>query len=337
MKELKNDFKANKFKPVYLIYGDEPYLIRYYANLFTERLLTDSILNKDIFEGKDFEVDQLINAAETLPFLSQYRLVYVKDSGFAAPGRKDVTEALAKYLPNIPDTTIMIFVETTVDKRSRLYKQIASTGCAAECTIPGESELVRWVTNIFKKKGKGIDPQTARLLLATVPKGMDIVYSEADKLGDFVGDRSVITPEDIREVCVKSLEARIFDLIGALCNGQTEKALVQYHNMLAAKEQPLMVLTMMARQFRMILQCKACAAKSQTAFQNEIAATLGMRDFMVKECLRQGQNFTNQRLLEALADCQNTDIRIKTGLMDGELGVELLIIRYSIPAHKGSV
>lgn len=327
MKEIKNDFKVNKFKPVYLIYGDEPYMVRYYANLFTERLLSDPMMNRDIFEGKDFEIDQAINAADTLPFLSEYRLVYIKDSGLVAPGRKDDTETLAKYLPSIPDSTIMIFVETTADKRSRLYKQIVAVGRAVECKIPTETELIRWVTNIFKKKGKQIDQKTARMLIATTPKGMDTVYAEADKLGDFVGDRTVITPDDIQVVCTKSLEARIFDLVGALCSGETEKALVQYHNMLAAKEQPLMVLAMMARQFRMVLKCRVCIEKRMP--QNEIAAVLGLHGFIVKECMGQAQNYSSGRLLEALLDCQDTDIRIKTGLIDGELGVELLIVRYS--------
>ncbi|MCL2420271.1 MAG: DNA polymerase III subunit delta [Defluviitaleaceae bacterium] len=328
MKDLKNDFKTNNFKSVYLLYGEEAYMMRYYANLFTERLLSDVMMNRASFEGKDFEIDAVMDAADTLPFLSDYRLVYIKDSQLLAVGRKDDTEALAKYLPTIPESTIMIFVETAVDKRNRLYKQIASQGRAVELTIPGESELIKWVTNIFKKKGKDIQPHTARLLLNTVPKGMDAVYAEADKLGDYVGERALITPEDIQMVCTKSLEARIFDLVGAVCSGLTEKALVQYHNMLVMKEQPLMVLAMMARQFRLILQCKACAEKQMR--QPEIASKLGLRDFIVRECLKQGQNFTTQRLVEALSDCQDTDSRIKTGLMDGELGVELLIVQYSV-------
>jgi len=328
MKELKNDFKTNNFKSVYLLYGEESYLMRYYANLFTEQLLSDAMMNRASFEGKDFEIDAVMDAADTLPFLSDYRLVYVKDSQLLAVGRKDDTEALAKYLPTIPESTIMIFVETAVDKRNRLYKQIASQGRAVELKIPDESELVRWVTNIFKKKGKEIHPQTVRQLLTTIPKGMDAAYAEVDKLGDYVGERTLITPEDIQAVCTKSLEARIFDLVGAVCNGLTEKALVQYHNMLVMKEQPLMVLAMMARQFRLILQCKSCAEKQMR--QSEIAATLNLRDFIVRECLKQGQKFTTERLIEALSDCQDTDTRIKTGLMDGELGVELLIVRYSV-------
>ena len=332
MNELKNDFKVKQFKPVYLLYGEEAYLVRHYAKLFAERLLDadagTSEMNRDTFEGKEIPADDVIDAANTLPFFSEWRLVYVRDSQLLAPGRKSDTEMLADYLPEIPENTILIFVETAVDKRNRLYKQISKLGRAVELKIPGDAELIRWLGNIFKKKGITITPQTARVLLTTVPKGMDSLYSEADKLGDYVGSGGVVSLEDIQAVCTRSLEARIFDLVADLCSKRTESALLQYHNMLAAKEQPLMVLAMVARQFRMILQCKACAGKQMP--QPQIASTLGLRDFIVRECLRQAENFSEERLLLALSDCQDTDIRIKTGLMEGELGVELLIVRYSI-------
>jgi len=325
MKELRNDFKTNNFKPVYLLYGDEVYLVRHYAKEFAN-LPSDPMMNCDTFEGKDFQIRSAIDAAETFPFLSDWRVVIIKDSGLATTGRKDDTEEISKYLPNIPESTIIVFVESSVDKRNKLFKQISSLGRVVECGLPSEGELIRWLTNIFKKKGKIIDANTARVLLNTVPKGMDSIYAEADKLEGFVGERQQITVEDIQQVCTKSLEARIFDLVAALCNGQTEKALTQYHNMLVMKEQPLMMLAMMARQFRLILQCKACAEKGI----RDIAGTLGLRDFIVRECLRQGNNFTKESLIAALSDCQDTDIRIKTGLIDGELGVELLIVRYSL-------
>jgi DNA polymerase-3 subunit delta len=115
--------------------------------------------------------------------------------------------------------------------------------------------------------------------------------------------------------------------VASLCNKQVERALVQYHTMLAMKEQPLMVLAMMARQFRIILQCKDCADKRMT--ESQIMSALGLRNFIVREGLRQARNFTHEKLLGALADCQDTDIRIKTGQIGGEIGVELLIVRYA--------
>ena len=324
---LKDDFKAGQFKPAYLLHGEEPYLIRHFADRFLSLLDgADPLMNQDTFEGKDFDTAALINAANTLPFFSAYRLVFVKDSGLFAPGRKDATDEVAAYLPQLPPSTVLVFCEDAPDKRNRLFKAIAQAGGAEECNIPSENELVRWLTNVFKKKGKSIAPETARLMLATIPKGMDAAYKEADKLGGFLGDRTHVTDEDIHTMCTKSLESRIFALVGALCNGQVEKALVQYRQMLVLKEQPLMVLTMIARQFRMVLQCQACAATGMNPRQ--IADSLRLRDFMVRESLAQARHFSAETLTAALRQCQDIDTRVKTGLLDGELGVELLIVQY---------
>jgi DNA polymerase-3 subunit delta len=113
-------------------------------------------------------------------------------------------------------------------------------------------------------------------------------------------------------------------------NGNGGDALRLYRNMLQMKESPLMVLVMMARQFRMILQCKAAQAKKMPSA--EIASVLAMRSFVVDECLRQGRSFTVKRLIQALRDCLDMDIRIKTGSMNAELGVEVLITKYVNPA-----
>lgn len=329
MKYLKEDLKQLTFKRVYLLYGEERYLVQHYERAFTEKLLDDSsvMMNRDVFNGKDAPIEQILNAANTLPFLSDMRLVYVRDSQLFTAGRKADTETMADFIPTIPESTLLIFIETEVDKRNRLYKKTVDQGRAVEFKTPSERELTDWVVNVFKKKGKEINPFTINKLLRTVSHNMTAVYAEADKLGFYVGDRREITPEDIDRVCSPSLETRVFDLVAAVGGGKAEKALTMYRNMLLLKEQPIMILTMMARQFRMILQCRACA--DQKMPRSKMAEVLEMRSFIMDECLEQGQNFTLPRLLNALRDCRDMDIRIKTGLIGAEIGVETLIARYA--------
>jgi DNA polymerase-3 subunit delta len=330
MKDLKNDLKQNTFKPVYLLYGEERYLVGHYANALGEALLPDAgqaFMNRDTFDGKDATAERIIDAANTLPFLCETRVVYVKASKLFVTGRKDDSEALAKYLPQLPESTVLIFVEAEVDKRNRLYKQAAALGRAVELKTPEQGELLKWVQNVFKKKGKAIAPDAAGHLLRTVSHNMVAIQAEADKLTAHAGQRADIVVSDIDAVCSPALEARIFDLIGAVGSAQGSKALRLYRAMLMLKESPLMVLVMMARQFRMILQCKA--AQESHMHPAEIAHTLEIRGFIVDECLRQGRNFSLPQLTKALQDCLDMDIRIKTGLMNAELGVEILLLKYA--------
>jgi DNA polymerase-3 subunit delta len=151
------------------------------------------------------------------------------------------------------------------------------------------------------------------------------LLAEAGKLAAYTGERKEITAQDIDAVCSPALEVRIFDLIGAVSSRNGSKALLLYRNMLQMKESPLMVLVMMARQFRLILQCKAAQEKGM--HPSEIAKVLELRSFIVDECLRQGRAFNTAQLIQALKDFLDMDIRIKTGLMNAELGVEVLIIK----------
>jgi DNA polymerase-3 subunit delta len=330
MKELKNDLKNKTFKPVYLLYGEERFLVEHYAQALNDALLPDAgsaLMNRDGFTGKDAPAERIINAANTLPFLNDTRVVQVKDSGLFAAGRKADSEALAEYLPQTPESTVLIFVETDVDKRGRLFKQASAVGRVAECTAPPQNELLKWVKNIFNKKGKSISPENSLRLLRTVSHQMIAILAEAEKIAAHTGNRAEVTDEDIDAVCTPSLETRIFDLIGAVGNHKAPEALRLYRNMLLLKESPLMVLTMMARQFRLILQCKA--AQERKLPPPETARVLELRSFIVDECLRQGRFFSVEKCVQALQDCLDMDIRIKTGLMSAELGVEILIIKYA--------
>jgi DNA polymerase-3 subunit delta len=284
-------------------------------------------MNRDVFEGADIPAERIIDAANTLPFLSEGRLVIVRDSRLFTAGRKDETEAMVKYIPQIPETTLIVFVETESDKRNRLYKKVSDRGRVGECKTPAENELIPWVGNVFKKKNKTINRDNTVKLLHTVMHSMTALYSEADKLCDFIGEREEITGEDIETVCSPSLEVRVFELVAAIANGNGSSAYMMFNQMLLMKESPIMILTMVARQFRLILQCMNCVIQKKNSFA--IAKELGLRNFIVDECIRQCRRFTVEKLLQAVADCQETDIKVKTGLLDAETGVELLIARYA--------
>jgi DNA polymerase-3 subunit delta len=274
-------------------------------------------------------VEKIINAANTHPFFSDIRLVYARNTRLFAAGRKDDSETMAAYLPQIPETTVLVFVETDIDKRGRLYKQMAECGRAVEFKTPSESELVTWVCNVFKKDNHTISNENARLLLHTVTHSMEAVHAEAEKLCSYAGERQEIKAEDIRALSSPSLETRVFDLLDAVGYGKTEEALIMYRHMILMKEQPLMVLTMMARHFRLMAQCRAYLDKKTP--NAEIAKLTDIRGFLLDGYLRQARRFTQRQLLEALADCADTDIRIKTGLINAETGVELILLKSSAP------
>jgi len=330
MKRINADIKENAFKRVYLLFGEERYLVRHYAERLCNAIVPEAArgMNTSRLEGKTVTAGGIEDAAETLPFLSEYRLVFVKDSGLFEAGRKDESEKLAAYLANVPDTCVLVFAESNVDKRGRLYKTADKAGLAVEMKIPEEKELAAWTAKLFREAGLTISGGAAAHLLRTVAHDMEALHAEADKLIAYKGGEGDITVRDIDDICAKALAARVFDLTDAIGAKDAEKALSIYANMLLLKESPLMILAMMARQFRLILQCGLFSAEKIPS--EAIAKELALHPFVAKECTRQSARFTGALLKQALRDCLDADIAIKTGGMTDRLAVEMLIVKYCI-------
>jgi DNA polymerase-3 subunit delta len=221
----------------------------------------------------------------------------------------------------------LIFVETEADKRTRLYKRIAEFGRAVDCAPLNPADLTRWVVKRCRENKKSITPADAERLMRATAHNMTALVAEIEKLAAYAGDNPSITSKDIDDLCTPTLQTRIFDLLGEMGRGNAGKALALYANMINMKEQPLMVLTMVTRQFRLMLQCK-CASEKRMS-KNDMAKEFGLRPFVVDEALAQARRYTTEKLLQALEDCLDTDIRIKTGRIDAQLGVEMLVVKYT--------
>ncbi len=324
MKNLEQDLKTGNFKPVYLLYGDEAYLKNLYKNRLKNALIakTDT-MNLQRYEGKGISIPEVIDQAETMPFFAEHRLLLLENTELFKGAGGD----LADYLPSMPTETVMVFVEDEVDKRSRMYKAVKNLGRVAELSHQNEKVLTNWVLRSLQKENVKITRSGMELLLERVGNDMENLSHELEKLVAFTWGREGITAEDVKEICTEQTENKIFDMINAIAEKNQKQALDLYDDLLALKEAPLRILALLARQFNLLLQVKAL--RRQGFDQSEIASRAGLMGFVVRRCLRQAEYFSEQTLKGAVEDCIRTEEAVKTGRMRDQLGVELLIVRYS--------
>lgn len=324
MKNIDNDIKNGSFKRAYLLFGNEPYLIKEYEERLKNALIPKSAeaMNLSVYKGKDLSVKAAAEAAETMPFFNDYRLIIIKDSGLFSAGRKDDTEAMTAYIKSIPETTVILFSEEKADKRSSLYKAVKKNGYVCEINMLKERELTSWVINA---SGGRLTKGDAEYFIKSIGVSMSALTEEMKKLLTYVGNNK-IKREDIDIACTKSLESNIFDMVGAIGSKNAELALDIYNNLLNLKESPIGILKMIARQFKLILECKYMLKKNYTVQQ--IAYELSIREFIARDCVSQSRNFTLAKLMNAVKDCADCDIKIKTGAMPAELAVEMVILKY---------
>lgn len=321
MQTLNQDIKTGEFKQIYLLYGEEAFLKNSYKNRLKEAIIGDDTMNFARFEGKGLDVDELIRLADTMPFFAERRLILVEDSGFF----KSASDALVQYLPSMPDTTILLFIETEVDKRNRLYKKVKDMGYAAELNRQDSAQLARWAGGILTREQKKITKHTMELFLSMAGDDMENIRMELEKLISYTLGREVITDEDVLAVCTVQVTNRIFEMVSAIVNRQPRKAMDLYEDLLTLKEPPMRILFLIARQFNQLLQVKDLMGKGMD--KGTIASKLKMQPFVVGKTMPQARQFGREQILSYVEFCVETEEAVKSGRLQDRLAVELLITR----------
>lgn len=320
MKTIKEHIKKNEYASVYLLHGEEGYLKSLYKNKLKKAILGDSDeMNYSYFEGKGIDVSQVKEIADTLPFFAEHRLILIENSGWLKSAND-----FADYLPAMPDTTHIVFVEQDVDKRNRLYKYIAKSGVAAVMDAMNEKDLILWVAGLCKQGGKAIRENTVRYLLEHVDTNMNHLQNEIEKLIAYTADREEIVTEDIDSVCTMQVTNQIFPMIDAVGAKNREKALQLYYDLLALREKPMSILFLLSRHFNILLQVKE-QEKKRTA-RELVAKKIGIPPFTVKKYASQAAKFQEKHLLLAVSACVSSEEAVKTGRIGEQLAVELLLM-----------
>lgn len=324
MKMLAEDIKNGSFKTSYLLYGEEAYLRNQYKNKLKNALVNpDDTMNFSRFEGKSIDPAEIISLADTLPFFAERRLILIEDSGFF----KNKCDELADYLPSLPETTCLLFAETEVDKRNRLYKAVQKYGRVTEFQSQDERTLMRWILGTLKKENKKITEDTLRHFLERTGSDMENIHMELEKLLSYTEGRDVITSEDVEEICTMQTTGQIFEMIRAIAEKKQRLALDLYYDLLALKEPPMRILFLIARQFNQLLLVKSLAAKGMD--RSSIASKAQVVPFIAGRLTTQARSFTLEQLKNAVKDCVDAEEAVKTGRMTDILSVELLIVKYS--------
>ena len=330
MKNLNADLKSGQFKQVYLLYGEEGYLKKQYKDRFIKAMLPDGdTMNYAYYEGKNTDVKEVIDRAETLPFFAERRLIVFENTGFfkTAAGAD-----LADYVKDMPETTYFVFVENEVDKRNKLYKAVNSKGYAVELSTQDEGTLKRWVFNLARRENKEMSEAVITYFIGKVGTDMEKIQRELEKVICYAIDRNTLTKEDVDAVCVTQLSNHIFEMVDAVAAGNQKRALDLYYELLALKEPAMRILYMLARQYRILFHVKALA--NQGYGRKEIASKAGIHPFVAGKNIEQSRRFKMKELRGVMEEAAQLEQDVKTGLLTDTLAVELFIVKQSEKSVK---
>ena len=322
-------FKSLKAAPpagVYLFEGEEEHIKRSALSQLEAAVDLGAFADMNKTVLKDPSADQLIAAAETLPFMADRRLLIVRDSGMLSGKGKDYDEAdsaerLKTYLPGLPATTVVVFcVRGQADKRKKLYQALKKTGQIVTFDRLDQRQLQSYIARTMKKAGLAITVEACDQLVYSVGDDLTTVLAETEKLIAYCDGRESVTAEDIRAVCAARTEYRVFELAQTILQGRSRQAFDMLHAMLVDGEQPLMLLALLNRQCRQVYDAKLCLQAGQP--QAAVAGRLGIPPFALKQLVPLTRQYTEEALADMIRRCTQIEFEVKAGRMTEEGAME---------------
>ncbi|UCC64173.1 MAG: DNA polymerase III subunit delta [Anaerolineae bacterium] len=327
----------------YVFYGDDEFSRAEALADFRARM-GDPItadLNTTYLDGRKVTFSELTYFCDAVPFMAQVRLVIVEGLLTRLTGRRsrdgkaqisgrdqEFLEALLTYLPRLPETTRLAFVEAeSLTARHPVLKlaQEEKRGHAREFRAPDErsGSLERWIQDRAGKKGGEIAPRAAHELASFVGNNLRLLDRELEKLAVYVGDRGTIGVDDVRRLVPYVHEANIFEMTDALGRRDGPRASRLLHLMLDGGNDPLYLLGMIVRQFRIMIQVKDLAERG--VHPNDIPSRLDMKPFVARKGLDQAARFSMSQLETIYRRLWETDLAIKTGQTEPVLALDVLV------------
>lgn len=280
--------------------------------------------------GSDFGLERIDGSAATpatlsaaltaTPFLATSRLVVIE--GLAQS--KLAADALAKMLAAIPSTTVAVFVDTKVDQRTAVFKQLQKADKVMKFEALSGQKLLAWLAAEAVRLGQSLEPAVLRAL---VEAAGDDQWRLSNELHKLVHSGRPVTVELVRELVEKGSEQTIFELVEAMTAGRVELALRVWRSLLERRESEIYVLTMVQWQLRNLLLAKTAPPQMSPA---DVAKATGMSPYVAGKMAAAQSGVNEQVLRRAFSAAAECEYEIKSGKAKAAPAVERLI--YSVAA-----
>ena len=324
-KDFENALACASLPSVLLFDGEEEQMKQDALTALRRALLPAGMEEMNEIVLEDPDTDQLIAAAETLPFMADRRLIIIRDHP-AVTGRCEADDRLISYLPSVPVTAALLFYCTgKPDMRKKLYMAVKKLGGVVSFSRLAGAELTRFVTDAFHSAGKECDTRTADYLIFTVGSDASRLMLEINKIVSYVGDRSSVTAGDISALATPSTECTVFQLVDAVVTGQKKRAFILMKKQLLNGTDPAAMLSLLLRQYRFLQHIKIMQYEKKD--REFIRSALGVPPFALDQYLRQASSYTGGQIKQAVALCFNTEYGFKSGRLQVNSALEALVIK----------
>ncbi len=318
--EFLTQIEKGKISTIYHFTGEEDFLKREAVDRLIQLLIEPSLksFNLDFLQARGIKAEQIINLCATLPFGSKKRMVVVYESQKLHPSQKD---ELLKYLPHFPQTSCLVLLTNTIDKRLKFYQGLKKIAAEVDFSPLRDEEVTAWIKQRVEKYGKKITSEGAEFLIDAAGNNLYELSNELEKLTLYTKDQEQIKLEDVESVVGYTRTENVWQLNHAIVEKNTSRALKILKDLSLSKERQTSITYRLSEHFLRLYQVKASSDQNVYHLAQELRTYAGA----IAEAQNQAKAFTLEKLEKGISLLYQADSDLKSGRIPEKLLMELLV------------
>jgi len=324
--DILNLTKQEKIYPVYLFYGKENYLKEDILKKLRNRLIDPAYreLNCKVFYGEKLSINEVINDLETLPLMSEHKLVVIKE---AEKINKNDEIKLINYfnrlsLKNIFSTLIIIYKENSPNKE--LLTAIKKAGVVSNFSITNKTKLTLWINYKFRQSNKKITQEGLFYLQSIMGSDLGRLFNEIEKIDIYTKDKKVIEKEDVMISIGGSESVNIFKVLDSIGDKDIKSAIEGLVKLNQGNLHYLSIFAMIYRQIKLILQTKLLLAGGFNF--KEVEKKLKLPYFVTEKIIKQSKKYTFKEICKSYELLNIADLEFKDSQKEPKIILEELVM-----------
>jgi len=265
------------------------------------------------FNASETEVDTLLQAVQSLPFLAPKKLVVIDE----AQSNSAFMERIEEVIDRTPDDVDVALVGPVFDKRKSSYNMLKKLTKVQEFNELVAHQLPSWLVAQAKDNGAQLSNSDAAYMVDRVGDNQLILASEIEKMSLF---SSNITREIIDKLTDRSAQRTIFELLDSAFAGDNKKALRLYREQRSNKVEPQYIIAMLTWQLQLLAQAVFAEPQNESTL-----VSAGQSSFTARKALNLARNVSKVDVRRMVAELSNLDKQIKTSA-DPDAALELYLL-----------
>ncbi len=325
LRKLQMSLEKNQPRPIYLLHGEELFLVDQAIQALKEKTLADGAadFNCDVVTAPETTPGQVRDIVETLPMMAERRLVIYRGIDTV---KDDLWEQLLPVIESPISSTVLVLVTTKIDKRKKFFKRLAETGIFVDLKRPYENQIASWIEYIGFLEQLKLSPDAIVAIQQIVGTNLSEIQNEIRKVRQFLGpEANTAELADILKVVSKARVESVFSLTDAIGRRDRARALVCLANLLEHGQNEIGVVSLIYRQIRIL--SAIYEGKKAGLSGARLAEKVGVPEFFLKQYLDQVRMWDEPKFVSAIKALHQTDKALKSSPVASHIWLENFVVQ----------